>query len=332
MATVPANTFPYGYAKDGAGVQGMGTMLTIAQLEMKKTVYNLHPEFWRRYKALIQFALTQGVHLGVGTGWRVQPHPPPPGFASRGNSNHEGFPADGVTGGAIAIDTVTNASWNWMEQNLKAYGLKSFRNINNEPWHIQPIECPNSRSWRKEPWKLAPFNLPTSAGEPPAPRPPVTTVQWHYKLISSMPVLTMGMRGTAVKRMQHFLALAGTMSATNTANFDGIFGSGTLGALNKYKASVGTSQDGRCDIGIWDRFMAVGDGIPTLKKGATGTDVTRMQRMLSANGFMDPANQANFDGQFGSGNEGALKKFQSAKGLTVDGQCGPQSWTALLKA
>ena len=54
----------------------------------------------------MQFALTQGVHLGVGTGWRIQPNPPPPGFAAPGNSNHEGFPADGVTGGAVAIDTV----------------------------------------------------------------------------------------------------------------------------------------------------------------------------------------------------------------------------------
>ena len=44
--------------------------------------------------------------------------------------------------------------------------------------------------------------------------------------------------------------------------------------------------------------------------------------MLSATGFMDPANQANFDGQFGSGNEGALKKFQSSRGLTADGVCG----------
>ena len=77
MAPSPPNTYPYGYAKDGNGVAGMGTMLTIAQLEAKQTVYKLHPEFWRRYKALMHYALTQGVHLGVGTGWRVQPNPPP---------------------------------------------------------------------------------------------------------------------------------------------------------------------------------------------------------------------------------------------------------------
>ena len=331
MATVPANTYPYGYNKDGAGVAGMGTMLTIPQLELKRTVYLLHPEVWRRYKALMMYALTQGVYLGVGTGWRVQPAIVKPGFAPPGNSNHEGFPADGVTGGAIAIDTVCAPSWNWMEQNLKRYGLKSFRNINDEPWHVQPYECPNSRSWRTLPWKLAPFNLPTTDGGTPPPKPPVTGLPWHTKLMSSMPILVQGNKSIFVKRMQHFLALAGTMSATNTANFDGIFGSGTASALNKYKSSVKLPPDGRCDVGLWDRFMAAGDGIPSLSKGTTGTDVKRMQRMLSANGFMDPANQGNFDGQFGSGTEGALKKFQTAKNLVADGKCGPQTWTALLK-
>ena len=32
----PRNTFPYGYAKDGAGVLGMGTSVTIAQLETEE--------------------------------------------------------------------------------------------------------------------------------------------------------------------------------------------------------------------------------------------------------------------------------------------------------
>ena len=113
-------TFPYGYSGSPAG---MGTMLTMAQVEAKKTVKLLHPEFWRRFKALMQYAATQGIPLGVGTGWRVQPNPPPPGFAAPGNSNHEGFPANGTAGGAVAIDTVPDPSWQWMESNLQ--GLRT---------------------------------------------------------------------------------------------------------------------------------------------------------------------------------------------------------------
>lgn len=150
-------TFPYGYAGDP---QGMATMLTRAQCEDKETVYKLHPEFWRRMIALMEHGYRQGVPLGVGTGWRVQPDPPPPGFAPAGNSNHEGFPADGAHGGAVAIDTVPDVSWGWMEANLAPYGLRSFRNVNDEPWHVQPAEIPASRNWRSEPWTLARWPLP----------------------------------------------------------------------------------------------------------------------------------------------------------------------------
>ena len=339
MATVPANTFPYGYKQDGNGVQGMGTMLTIAQLETKQTVYKLHPEFWRRYKALIQFALTQGIYLGVGTGWRIQPNPPPPGFAKPGNSNHEGFPADGETGGAVAIDTVTNASWKWMEKNLKAYGLRSFvqpsttgYNGTNEPWHIQPAEIPAGRGGRTQPWTLQTFKLPsTGGGTPPTPSPqPPPTGNWAVDVCNSMPTLQKGATGTNVKRMQHFLALAGQMDPKNTANFDGIFGDGTRAALNRFLATGGQTQNGTCTPHTWRWFMDADNGVPELKKGSSGTDVVRMQRMLSANGYMDPANQSNFDGQFGSGTEGAVKKFQSAKGLGADGICGQKTWTKLL--
>ncbi|HEY6415857.1 MAG TPA: hypothetical protein VIX41_06455 [Acidimicrobiales bacterium] len=143
-------TFPYGYG---------GQMLTRAQLEQLTTVKKLHPEMWRRYIALCEFAATKGVRLGVGCGWRIQPNPPPPGFAPPGNSNHEGFPGpnDGM---AVAIDTVLQSSWDWMEGNLAKYGLKSFRHVNSEPWHIQPHEIPNGRNYRKEPWNLPRFALP----------------------------------------------------------------------------------------------------------------------------------------------------------------------------
>ena len=326
---VPPNTYPYGYAKDGAGIAGMGTMLTVEQYQTKQTVYKLNTEFWRRFQALMQYALTQGVHLGVGTGWRVQPNPPPPGFAKPGNSNHEGFPADGVSGGAVAIDSVPNISWPWMEANLKAYGLRSFKLINNEPWHVQPAEIPAARSWRTTPWKLAAFDLPGTDPPNPTPTPP-STGNWAVDVCNAMPTLQRGAQGTHVKRMQHFLVIGGTMSPTNTANFDGVFGSGTEAALNRFLATGGRPQNGICDDYVWNWFMATNDGVPELVKGASGTDVVRMQRMLGATGFMDPANQANFDGQFGSGTEGAVKRFQTAKGLGADGRCGQKTWTSLL--
>jgi putative chitinase len=57
-----------------------------------------------------------------------------------------------------------------------------------------------------------------------------------------------------------------------------------------------------------------------LRVGSTGHDVKRMQAALRI-----PS-----DGQFGPGTEAALKKWQSANGLTADGVAGPKTLAKLL--
>lgn len=165
-------TFPYGYERppDG-GPQGMGTMLTWDQMMTKTTVRNLHPEVRRRFRALIEFAAAEGVPLGVGTAWRVQPNPPPPGFAKPGNSWHESCPVAPMSATALAIDTVPATSWDWMEPRLAAFGLRSFRTVNNEPWHIQPLEVPTSRKFATTLPPLQVWPLPLPPPVPPTPDP-----------------------------------------------------------------------------------------------------------------------------------------------------------------
>jgi N-acetyl-anhydromuramyl-L-alanine amidase AmpD len=64
---------------------------------------------------------------------------------------------------------------------------------------------------------------------------------------------------------------------------------------------------------------------PTLKQGAKGFQVKRLQRMLKEDGF-DPGAA---DGIFGPGTLKAVKKAQAEFGLTPDGIAGPQTWHAL---
>jgi hypothetical protein len=59
--------------------------------------------------------------------------------------------------------------------------------------------------------------------------------------------------------------------------------------------------------------------MPTLKRGSTGPEVTALQQRLNELGF-DPNG---IDGIFGPGTESAVKAFQQANGLTVDGIVGP---------
>ena len=62
----------------------------------------------------------------------------------------------------------------------------------------------------------------------------------------------------------------------------------------------------------------------TQSTGNRGVDVLAIQSLLRAAGQSVAA-----DGVFGSGTATAVRAFQTAKGLGVDGIVGPQTWGAL---
>lgn len=64
---------------------------------------------------------------------------------------------------------------------------------------------------------------------------------------------------------------------------------------------------------------------PTLSVGSTGPDVTAVQHLLTARGQSTAA-----DGDYGSGTQAAVRAFQSANGLGVDGVAGPRTIGALV--
>ncbi|GIN08653.1 hypothetical protein J1TS1_27980 [Shouchella clausii] len=77
------------------------------------------------------------------------------------------------------------------------------------------------------------------------------------------------------------------------------------------------------------------DGIPgpktyaavvNVRKGAKGN----LTRVLQALLYMAGQNPGPFDGAFGDGTEKAVRAFQRAKGLSVDGIAGKATWKALL--
>lgn len=61
------------------------------------------------------------------------------------------------------------------------------------------------------------------------------------------------------------------------------------------------------------------------KKGSSGATVSEIQTRLRAWGYYSGA----VDGVYGSGTEKAVRHFQRANGLSVDGQCGAQTLAAL---
>lgn len=67
-----------------------------------------------------------------------------------------------------------------------------------------------------------------------------------------------------------------------------------------------------------------------LKKGCKGDDVLALQILLRGRGYNGNMYEK-LDGVFGGNTEGAVKLFQKAKGLTVDGIAGTNTWNKLLK-
>lgn len=63
------------------------------------------------------------------------------------------------------------------------------------------------------------------------------------------------------------------------------------------------------------------------KKDSKRKEVKRIQERLKELGYY----KKKIDGDFGGGTEAAVKAFQKAKGLTVDGVVGPKTWKALFK-
>lgn len=68
--------------------------------------------------------------------------------------------------------------------------------------------------------------------------------------------------------------------------------------------------------------------VRVLRRGMEGADVKTLQAALIAYGFS--CGVAGADGDFGSGTEAALKKFQTKYGLGADGIAGKGTWGKLL--
>ena len=92
--------------------------------------------------------------------------------------------------------------------------------------------------------------------------------------------------------------------------------------------------------GIMDKYFdysgadvsapAAAPGDRTLKSGASGADVAALQKDLLSLGYKLPKYGA--DGDYGAETAAAVKAFQKASGLTVDGVTGPMTWAALKAA
>lgn len=192
------DTYRYGYGN-------YEQRLTEEELMTRWSWRMVHPELRRRALSLCRVSQTQGADVGIGGGardpasqlqealkrhtvvscstpysrkyngvcYKLKPGMSP--YAFPGSSNHETGILDGY---ALAIDFI---GWEtgWFVKNCVRFGIKHFEDVNNEPWHGQPVEFSNSRSVINQEvaagQKLPIFKLPEGTFLPTKPSIPVPT-------------------------------------------------------------------------------------------------------------------------------------------------------------
>lgn len=138
--------------------------------------------------------------------------------------------------------------------------------------------------------------------------------------LSVYPLLRQGSQGNFVYLLQFILANQYGYNLT----VDGIFGSRTLNAVRDFQNNNSLVVDGLVGNNTWKTLLTL-PAYPLLKQGSRGAYVRFLQRLLESKFF--PV--GTIDGIFGSRTLSAVRSFQSAYGLTVDGIVGPNTWSAL---
>lgn len=143
------------------------------------------------------------------------------------------------------------------------------------------------------------------------------------------------MTGEDVKDVQAALIAKG-YSCGNTGA-DGEFGSNTQKAVEAFQKAAGLTADGivgekttQALGGEWKAAGTTWSVSRILKKTSPlmkGADVKALQSALIAKGYSCGGTGA--DGEFGKNTESAVKSFQKAAGLTMDGKAGKNTVTKL---
>ncbi len=138
--------------------------------------------------------------------------------------------------------------------------------------------------------------------------------------IQPWPLVEQGDQDHPVRTLQHLLRARG-----RTVAVDGIFGPLTRAAVVAFQQSKGLLVDGIVGPQTWGALIV------QVAKGSTGDAVKGVQEEFQFRNLSgDPSKGLAIDGIFGPKTDGAVRGFQTALAISVDGIVGPVTWRALV--
>lgn len=229
--------------------------LTIDQICAQASFQRLHATMQARTRELIE---ASDGKVGLGVGFRseadqramflsryvIDPHGPVQFDGQRWRKARESDATAAPPGRSmheigLAVDLAGDHAW--VVANSSRFALKHFAWVNDEPWHVQPFELPNSR--RQYERDGAPWKEGTTV--PPVPDPDVD--------VPTLEVLP-GMRGPVVGQLQDALIRIGLIK-DSVANRDEFYGAATQAVVVRFQESHGLRGDGRVGPKTWAALL-----------------------------------------------------------------------------
>jgi peptidoglycan hydrolase-like protein with peptidoglycan-binding domain len=136
-----------------------------------------------------------------------------------------------------------------------------------------------------------------------------------------------GERGDPIKALQTALNTALGLKRRQRIATDGVFGKGTVAAVQKFEEASGLPVDGIADEQVITA-LGIDPNTFTLTRGAKQSSVVSIQKALAnvLNVKLRP------DGNYGSGTARTVARFQKSVGLKTTGVVDRTTWMALLSA
>lgn len=237
-------------------------------------------------------------------------------------------PGRSMHGIGLAADLVVAPAgdYRWLADNASKFGLKTFADVNKEPWHVQPVELPNGRRQYEangSAWG-APGNYRGGSGSSglsgsSGSSSEGTTVR---PMLTPALVARPGDSGPAARVLLEAL-IARELLDDSAANRKRAYGSDDEQQVRSFQEANGLEIDGIVGPKTWGKLLS------SVEPGTQSPMVRVLQTTLIVRHLIRDS-EANLDGDYGTLTQARVREFQATSGIDPIATVGPQTWTALL--